>query len=195
MQHKVEIISKSRVFAKAIFKIDEVHLRHTLYGGQMSHELTRLCLDRGDSVAVLAHDTDHNLLLLEEQFRYPTYEKGPGWMVELPAGMIDAGEKPEEAVIRELKEECGYIVAIQDLQFINRFYLSPGGTSERIFLYYAIISDQIRVSAGGGRATEGEDIRNLLVNLDEAMRRLDSGEIADAKTIIALQWYRSRRQK
>src|SRR6266567_4594285 len=140
MQRRVEIISKNRVFSKAIFKIDEVRLRHTLFNGQMSPELTRLCLDRGDAVAVLVHDKDSDRLLLVEQFRYATYDKGSGWIVELPAGMIDQDEKPEEAAVREVNEEIGYACKIEDLKFIACFYLSPGGTSERIFLYFTSVS-------------------------------------------------------
>jgi len=190
MPHKVEIISKNRIFAKAIFKIDEVRLRHSLYNGQLSPELTRLCLDRGDAVAVLVYDKATNMLLLAEQFRYPTYEKGPGWLVELPAGIIDSGETPEAAATRELKEECGYEIQISDLTFISKFYLSPGGASERIFLYYAAVNGQTKYSVGGGLVSEGEDIKKILVKVDDIMRQLDSGEINDAKTIVALYWYR-----
>ncbi|SRR5258706_1544091 len=190
MQRRVEIVSKNRVFSKAIFKIDEVKLRHTLYNGQMSREITRLALDRGDAVAALVHDRDSDTLLFVEQFRYATYEKGPGWLFEVPAGMIDPGETPEAALVREIHEEIGYAPRIEDLKFIACFYLSPGGTSERIYLYFTPVSGLIKLSEGGGMASEGEDIRKLMIKADEAMRRLDAGEIVDAKTIIALQWYR-----
>lgn len=191
MKREVKIIDKKRVLDH-FFKVDEARLQHTLFSGQMSEELTRLCLDRGDSVAALVYDTDHKMLLLIEQFRYPAYEKGPGWLVEVPAGMIDEGETPERAMIRELKEECGHAIAIQDLHFIGKFYPSPGGSSERIFLYYATISGQTRFSAGGGCIEEGEDIRKIAVGVDEVMQQLERNEIVDAKTIIALQWYRHR---
>jgi nudix-type nucleoside diphosphatase (YffH/AdpP family) len=190
MQRRVEIVSKNRIFSKAIFKIDEVRLRHTLYNGQMSPEITRLSLDRGDAVAALVYDRDSDTLLFVEQFRYATHEKGPGWLSEVPAGMIDPGETPEAALVREIHEEIGYAPRLEDLQFIACFYLSPGGTSERIFLYYTPVSGLTRISEGGGLVEEGEDIRKLMVKADEALRRLDAGEIVDAKTIIALQWYR-----
>src|SRR5437764_1197634 len=85
--------------------------------------------------------------------------------------------QPEEAAVREVNEEIGYACKIEDLKFIACFYLSPGGTSERIFLYFTSVSGLIRVSEGGGLVAEGEDIRQIMVKGDEALRRMDAGEI------------------
>ena len=67
----------------------------------MSENVTRLILDRGDSVAILIHDTHDQLILLCEQFRAPTYDRGPGWLLELPAGIVEPGESEEECARRE----------------------------------------------------------------------------------------------
>src|SRR5678816_2226156 len=88
MPKRVEILKKQEVFHKAIFHIDEVQLQHERYNGKMTETLTRLNLNRGDSVAAVVHDKEANTVILVEQFRYPTYEKGPGWLIELPAGII-----------------------------------------------------------------------------------------------------------
>ncbi len=74
--------------------------------------------------------------------------------------MIDPGEGPEEAIRREIEEEVGYRVHL--LVPIATFYVSPGGTSERIFLYYYAQSDLLQA--------------------------FKAGQIQDAKTLIALQW-------
>ena len=87
---------------------------------------------------------------------------------------------------RELEEEIGYRVT--SLQHVSTFYLSPGGLSERIFLFYARVSTTQRVSVGGGLAAEGENIRVVTLPVQEALHRLQSGRILDAKTIIGLQW-------
>lgn len=189
---RVEILSKNQVFNKAIFRIDEVHLKHETYDQGMTEEIVRLNLDRGDSVAAVVHDPQQDTLIFTEQFRYPTYDKGPGWILELPAGMLRKDESPEETMSRELEEEIGYRVG--KLTHISTFYVSPGGTSERIFLYYAPVSPINRVSAGGGVISEGEDIRVVEVKTADAMKLFASGEIADAKTIIGLQWLRTQRQ-
>jgi len=148
--------------------------------------------------AAAAHGACVGLALLEkivlvEQFRFPAYEKGDGWMIEVVAGILGKGEKPEEAVRREVLEETGYRVC--ELTHISSFYLSPGGSSERIFLYYAEVNDSDKVAGGGGVETEHEDIRILEYSLPEIWRAWQAGEIKDAKTIIALMWFRSNKFK
>ncbi len=187
MPRRVEIVSKNRVFEKYIFRIDEVTFRYESYAGAM-HEVTRLNLDRGDSAAAVVHNRDHNTLLFTEQFRYAAHEKGPGWLLELPAGIVEDGEDPRITILRELEEEIGYRSG--GLHLIATFYVSPGGTSERIHLYYIMVNDTDKVADGGGLAHEGEDIRLVELTISEAFRRMDHGEISDAKTLIGLQWLR-----
>ncbi len=190
MPKQVEILDRQPVFEKTIFRVDEVRFRHELFAGGMSDELVRLDLDRGDSVAAVVHRTDTQSLILTEQFRISTYFKGPGWVLELPAGVINEGENPASSMKREIEEEIGYRTAY--LQPISTFYVSPGGTSERIILFYAQVSASQRVARGGGMKAEGEDIRVLEIPVDEVFRRLDAGKVFDAKTIIGLQWLRYR---
>jgi nudix-type nucleoside diphosphatase (YffH/AdpP family) len=163
-----------------------VTFRHETFAGTMSADITRLNLDRGDSVAAVVHETEKDKLIFTEQFRISTYDKGPGWLLELPAGILEPGEAPNRAMRRELEEEIGY--RITSLQHVNTFYLSPGGLSERIFLFYARISAAQRVSSGGGRASEGENIRVVTLSVQDALHKMQTGRIVDAKTIIGLQW-------
>jgi ADP-ribose pyrophosphatase len=186
MPNRVTIISRKPVFTQAIFRVEEITFCYETYAGQMSAPVTRLSLERGDSVAAVVHETDRDMLIFTEQFRIGTYTKGPGWLLELPAGTVEPGEEPERAMRRELAEEIGY--AVTSLAPISTFYVSPGGTSERIILYYAKVSPIQRVSAGGGLAAEGENIRVVRLTIAEALRQMERGEIADAKTIIGLQW-------
>jgi ADP-ribose pyrophosphatase len=193
MTRRVKIIRKRDVFKKFIFRIEEVNLSHEMYDGTMSKELVRLSLDRGDSVAVVLHDTQNNLLLFTEQFRYATYDKGPGWILEIPAGMIKKNEAPDKAMKRELEEETGF--SVKQLYSIGRFYVSPGGTSEMIYLFYAGITPDDQTSAGGGVALEGEDIKTVSLGMTEVERRIDAGEFEDAKTLVGLQWFLMNRHK
>jgi nudix-type nucleoside diphosphatase (YffH/AdpP family) len=186
MPRRVDILSRAEVFRKAIFRIEEITFRYETFAGDMSADLTRLNLDRGDSVAAVVHETNQNALVFAEQFRVSTYDKGPGWLLELPAGVLEAGEAPDRAMRRELEEEIGYRVT--SLQHISTFYLSPGGVSERIFLFYARVTATQRVATGGGLPSEGEDIRVVTLPVQEALHRMQSGRILDAKTIIGLQW-------
>jgi len=186
MIRKVEIIDRQTVFQKAIFRIEETRLRHERHDGQMSAEITRLNLDRGDSVAAIIHNREDDTLVLVNQFRYPTYGPEDGWLWELPAGIIREGEDPTEAMRRELMEETGYDVL--KLNFIRSFFLSPGGSSERVHLFYASVSPTNQTAAGGGVPSEDEDIETLHILVDDAIKHLESGNLHDAKTMIGVQW-------
>src|SRR5579875_2149929 len=104
---KVEIQSKKLVF-NDFFKIYEAVIRYLRFDGQMSQPVRRLVFERGDAVAAIVWHRDIQKVILTNQFRYPAYEKGPGWIYEVVAGMLDANEQPEEAMRREMIEEIGY---------------------------------------------------------------------------------------
>jgi nudix-type nucleoside diphosphatase (YffH/AdpP family) len=186
---KVEIKSKRLIF-NDFFKIEEAILRYLRFDGKMSEPVRRLVFERGDAVAAILFNRDTQKVVLINQFRYPTYDKGPGWMHEVVAGIIDPNETPEDALRRELIEEIGYRVG--ELTHITTLYPSPGGSSERIMLYYAEIADTDKIAGGGGLASEGEDIQITEVTLPELWRAVDAGEIMDAKTIIGAMWLRRK---
>ena len=186
---RVEIQDKRTVFDD-FFRIDEATLRYERFDGRMSPTLRRLSFERGDSAAALLLNVDTQRVLLVDQFKYPTYEKGPGWLPEVVAGVIEPGEGPADAIRREILEEAGY--RADDVVHIATFYVSPGGSSERIVLFYAEVTSADRVAVGGGVAAEGEDIALLDWSLDELWAALDAGRILDAKTLIAAQWLRRR---
>jgi nudix-type nucleoside diphosphatase (YffH/AdpP family) len=94
-------------------------------------------------------------------------------------------------VRREVLEESGY--EIERLHHINTFYLSPGGSSERIILYYAEVTDANRVGPGGGHRNDGEDIRLLEIPLARLQSQVAAGRIADAKTLVAIFWFLATR--
>jgi nudix-type nucleoside diphosphatase (YffH/AdpP family) len=145
---KVDIISRKRVF-DGFFKLDEAALRFEKWDGNMSGVVTRLQLERGDSAAALIWNVDRQKVILVNQFKYPTYLKGSGWITETVAGIAEPGEKPEDALRREVLEEAGYRIAEGSIEPIGAFYVSPGGSSERVFLYYVQVRDADRVEAGG----------------------------------------------
>lgn len=187
MPKRVTLIDRQQIFQKAIFRIEQATLQHEKFDGSMSRPMTRVSLERGDGVTAVIHNTDRDAILLIEQFRYPTYSKAGGWMLELPAGMLKEGEDPKEAMSRELVEETG--CEADTLDHVHTFFLSPGGSSERIFLYYAAISDAHCTGEGGGLESEGEDIRSEYIPVDVLKQRMKDGQITDAKTIIGLQWF------
>jgi ADP-ribose pyrophosphatase len=189
---KVEILSKRRVF-DGFFKVDEATVRFERFDGSMSDAVSRLCFERGDSVAAVIVNLDTRRVLLVSQFKYPTYAKGPGWLTELMAGTIEHGEDPRAALAREVLEETGY--RIMQAEPIGTFYVTPGGSSERIALWYTEVRNADKVQAGGGAASEHEDIRLVEIPLDDVDDLIDSGSIADAKTLVGLMWLQRRRAR
>ncbi len=183
------IIKKVRRIFDDFFKIDEALLQYEKFDGTMSPELRRLNFNRGNSVAVLVYNQNQNSFIFTKQFRYPVYASDPqqAWMFEIIAGMIEDGQEPEKCAIREIAEETGY--QVDNLTDISRFFVSPGGTSEKIFLFFAAVRDIDAKFAGGGLAAEGEDIQVVQIPVPDVMKMLKNGEIQDAKTIIALQWF------
>lgn len=186
---KVQIEKKKRI-VDDFFQVEEVHLRYERFDGQMSPLVRRLTFERGDSVAVLIFNPKRQHILLVNQFKYPTYEKGPGWITETVAGMVEKNESPESAARREVEEETGYKVG--KLEHISTFYVSPGGSSERIILYYAEVDATNKIEAGGGVASEDEDIMTVELSLTDALKQIQSGQIADAKTIVGIFWLHHR---
>ena len=185
---RVEIRDADLVY-DGIFKLNRIALCHERYDGTMSSVKTVLNLERGDAAAVLLRDVERDTVLLTEQFRYGAYQRtGEGWIVDLVAGIVEEGETAEKAARREALEEVGY--QLDGLEFVASFFVSPGGTTERIHLFYAPVSPLQRVCQGGG--TGGENIRLLELTADDAWARVEDGRIRDAKTIIALQWLRLR---
>src|SRR5579884_4163816 len=102
--NKVEVQNKKLVFDD-FFKIYEAVIRYLRFDGQMSQPVRRLVFERGDAVAAIVWHRDRQKVILTNQFRYPAYEKGPGWIYELVAGMLNANAQLEEAMRRELTEK------------------------------------------------------------------------------------------
>src|SRR2546421_6642335 len=175
---QVEVQKKQIVFHD-VFTIQKATVRFQKFNGEMSEPVRRMVFERGDAVAALVFNRDTQKVLLINQFRCPTYEKGPGWIQEVVAGMLEANEQPEETLRRVIVEEIGYKAG--DLTYIATFYLSPGCTSERIMLYYLEVGNADRTSSGGGLASEDEDIQLVELSLPELWMALDTGELVDAK--------------
>ena len=166
-------------------------LRRTTYdyrrrNGQWTTE-QRETYDRGNGAVILPYDRTRGTVLLTRQFRYPVYVNGhpDGQFVEAAAGLLDADD-PETAIRREAAEELG--VRIGELEHVLDAYMSPGSVTERIHFYAAPYTPADRVADGGGLPEDGEDIEVLELPFADALAMVTDGRIADAKTIMLLQW-------
>ncbi|MGB0524992.1 MAG: NUDIX domain-containing protein [Flammeovirgaceae bacterium] len=181
------IIEKEQLVLDDYFKVGEAILQHERFDGSMSPAMRRLNFERGDSVAIFLWNTDKQKVVLTKQFRYPAYTKGEGWIVEVIAGSLKPHEDPVDAMRREILEETGYQAG--ELKHLHTFFVSPGGTSERIHLFYAAVQDADKVEEGGGLAAENEDIQLVEWSASELQHALDAGKIHDAKTLVAALWF------
>jgi len=143
--------------------------------------------DRGNGATILLYDIARRTVLLSRQFRYPVYvnDHPDGMLIETAAGLLDE-DAPETAIRREASEELG--VTVGELTHVFDVYMSPGSVTERIHFFAAPYTDASRTSEGGGLADDGEDIDVIELPFDEALAMVGTGEIADAKTIMLLQW-------
>jgi len=181
----VQIVKNDTAY-HGFFRIDKITLRHRLFNGGWSDEFSRELFERGEAVCVLLYDVQRDVVVLVEQFRIGALqdERSP-WLLELVAGMVEEGESYEDVAARETEEEagCGY----NRLLPICRYWVSAGGTSERIKLYCGLI-DSDGVGGIHGLAEENEDIRLVSLSFAEAWNLMEKGDINNAAAIMALQW-------
>ncbi|WP_417521522.1 NUDIX domain-containing protein [Marinobacter sp.] len=188
----VKIEKRETVF-QGFFRMDKLWLTHPRFDGRSMPQFTRELFIRGDATCVLPYDPERDEVVLLEQFRLGALgrEQSP-WLLELVAGMNEDGETSEEVAQREAEEEAG--LSFSKLEKICDYLVSPGGTTEMVYLYCGKVSTE---SAGGlfGLEEESEDIRAHVVSADDAIAMITDGRINNAAAIIALQWLELNRTR
>ena len=182
-----------------LFRIVQARLTHDRFGGGQTPALTRINFERGDAVCVLPYAEETDEVVLVEQFRYPAFasfpeaqREGKGWLIEVVAGMKDAdGHVVAE---RELLEETGCELT-SPLEHLTTFYVSPGGTSEKVEVYLERVRKIDGLKPVAGCEHEGEDIKPHVVRLSEALKMVRDGRIEDAKTMIALMMLKEKLER
>lgn len=120
---------------------------------------------------------DEPQILMMRQYRYAA----GGYLYEIPAGRLDAGETPRECAIRELKEETG--CTAEKFEPLTTFLTTPGFTDEVIHLFLAT-----GLNHGQHEREADEFVELVVMRLSEALELIRDGKITDAKTIIALMY-------
>jgi ADP-ribose pyrophosphatase len=191
-KHKVEIIGRELCY-EGFFRLERVRLRHSLHRGGMSPTLVREILEKGNVVAMLPYDPVTDTVVMIEQFRVGAIgDQRSAWLLEIVAGLMEPGELPEEVARREAKEEAG--LAVGRLESIARFFATPAKSSELTHLFCGEVDAS---GAGGvhGLAHEGEDIRVIPMQADQAFALLEKGRIDSAWPMIALMWLQTHRER
>ena len=165
-------LESSQLLKTARFSVDQVS--RTLDDGSLHH---RQIVRHPGAVTILPM-VDNEHLCLIRNYRVSVDEI----LIELPAGTREPDESPEATAHRELIEETGFRAG--SLRPLHAFYMSPGILDERMFLFLAT-----DLTAGPAAPEPDEDIETVIVSWQEAMDKVDVGEIEDAKTLVALMYY------
>ena len=183
----VKILSETTLASKK-YPLREISFEKPGHGGKPVKQLHEIYY-RPDAVAVLMVDYAEHKILLTSQFRVASYINGndSGNLTEACAGLIDEGESPEQAAMREAVEETGF--QIRNLQRIGAVYPSAGGVTEYLHLFIGEYSSKGDHEKGGGLEEEGEYIELLELSFDEARERVLKGGFNDAKTLLLLQHF------
>ncbi len=186
----VDVRSKKTVF-KGRYKVDEYVFDFDRAAGKgRLTNVKRLVFERGDSAAALIHDVERDVIVLTEQFRIATHAKGPGYIVEAMAGSVEEDEEPEDCIRREMMEEVGYRAG--DLTLVSQGYVSPGSSSERVFLYYAPVqTDDLVDPKASGLAAEKEDVKRVEFTREDFLDRVDAAFFDDAKVMALGFWLKA----
>ena len=184
----VTIHEKKRAYKK-IFAIDEYKLSYKRFDGSTSPILDRHIFERDrDAAVILPYDPNTDEVCLIEQFRPGALkDKISPWLIEVVAGLIDDGETPEAAALRELKEEAKIEITQDNLHFCLGEYPSPGGIPEYVTIYIAAC-DLSHLANHGGLESESEDIRVFKVKFEDAYNQIATGGIRNSAAIIALMY-------
>lgn len=184
---------RHKIVFQGYFRVERHTVRHALFAGGMSGDITREVFERGHAVAVLPYDPVRDAVVLIEQFRAGAYAAGgPAWLVEIVAGIIEDGESATDVARREAVEEAG--LALNALEPIADVFASPGGSSETVALFCGRCDTR---NAGGihGVTDEGEDIRVIVRPFPAILDDLRDGAIRSAPALIALQWLALNRKR
>ena len=151
------------------FALNQVDLKYPFFDNSTSGLKSRTILMGSEASLILPYDPILDKVLLVEQFRIGPFcrgDKAP-WVYEPVAGMIEFGEKPEDAAKREVFEEAG--IQVTNLVKINSGYPNPGEATTYFYNYIGIV-DLSDYSPGiYGVRDEGEDIRTHVIDFTEVL--------------------------
>lgn len=134
----------------------------------------REIVDHMKGVGIIAFDGEDSIYLVR-QYRKAIDE----FTLEIPAGLVEANEKPIETAKRELQEEIGYKPL--DIEYLFDMHASPGFTNDKLSFFLAKNLEESKLEED-----EDEFLERKSFKIDDIYNMVINGEITDAKTIIAV---------
>lgn len=172
MTFEEKTMKSERIYEGRIInlRVDTVELPNKKYS-------KREIVEHPGAVGIIAITKDDEVILVK-QYRKPIEDT----LLEIPAGKLEPKEDPQECAIRELEEETGF--ATDNVEKISEFYTTPGFSNEVMHIYIA--KD---LKEGTVNLDDDENIQIIKLPIDEVLYKIKTGEIKDAKTIIAILTY------
>ena len=165
---KPETLSTEPIYKGKIFDVRRDRIRE----GQAEYE--RDIIVHPGSAVIVPVFAD-NTVALVRQYRHAAGK----YLLEVPAGSLDADESPESGAARELEEEIGFIAA--KLELLSEFYVSPGFLTEKMYLFLAT-----DLTETAQNLDEDEFVEIERIPIKVALQMVRTGQIEDAKTIIGI---------
>jgi len=148
----------------------------TIRGRKVKREI----LEHPGAAAMLAIDKDQKVLLVK-QHRFPH-----GYLLEIPAGTLEKGERPKTCAIRELKEETGYTA--KKMEHFLTYLPSVGYNTEKIHCFLASGLKQV-----SEQQLDTDEILSVVkIDLKKLIQMIKLGKIKDSKTICAVLTYAAK---
>jgi ADP-ribose pyrophosphatase len=163
-----ELIASQQIYRGKIFdlSIDTVREQGNMHEREVVHH--------PGSAAVVPMFPDGTIVLVK-QYRHPTRKH----LLEIPAGSLIVGERPEEAAARELEQETGFVTI--KIEKLSEFFVTPGFCEEKMWVYLATDLTETRQ-----QLEDDEIIEVVRIPFSQALGMITTGEIEDAKTIIGV---------
>lgn len=163
---KKKIVYDGKILGLSVYDI-------TVRGKKMKREI----IEHRGAAAILAFDKEGKVILVK-QHRF-----GHGYILEIPAGTLERGERPERCAFREIQEETGY--KANKLTRLITYYPSVGYNKEAIYCFVAKNVQKI-----SGQALDEDEIMSVVkINFEKLLSMIKSGKIIDSKTICAVLTY------
>lgn len=165
-----QCISTKRIYEGRVLnlRVDEVRLE--------KGDLGRREVVEHLGAAAIVPILDGGDVILVRQYRYPVGTD----LLEIPAGTLKPNEDPKECAVRELEEETGY--RCKEISKMTECFVAPGYSTEKIYIYLAK-----RLTKTETKMDEDESIILERYRFSEALEKIRTGEIRDAKSIVGLQ--------
>ena len=169
------------------FKLVRLSYDYPRFQGDRAQVVAHEVLLRPEAVVVIGYDARKDVVVLIEQLRSGLVACGADapWLIEVVAGLCEPDEPVHSSAVRELKEETG--LATDVLIPIASYWVSPGGSSEKVHAYCALV-DSEAADDYGGLASEGENIKIITLSRLDLLDALHARQLNNSATVLCAQW-------